>query len=151
MKRQIFFYNLIILLLLSSYPKSVPAQQKEFFLIQTDSLYKELILPNFFSITDSGSIRLFSDVDNSKHLDICTNGSGITLTDRHRIRRIVEVKDCSLNGYYVDFSPNGIVIETGYFVEDQKHGPFYFFNDKGELVREEIYNYGDLISERDFR
>lgn len=59
----------------------------------------------------------------------------------------ISLKDGDMHGNYVSWFENGQIRSEGYFTDGVKNGTFKEWDEKGNVIRMQMYNMGELVSE----
>ena len=63
-----------------------------------------------------------------------------------RIFYFNEITNNKLNGIHFEFYiPSGMPKEKGAYLDNEKNGEWYYWNEKGQLVRREVWDKGKLL------
>ena len=73
------------------------------------------------------------------------NGEWIAYFENGKVMQKYNYTHDRLGGSYIEYYENGIIKEEGEYAGDKKYKKWKYFNDKGELLKTEIWKRGELI------
>lgn len=108
----------------------------------TKGFYKNDLKHGFWTYYDeNGRIFQQGEYNNDKPI-----GKWITYYSNGSVQRIENYDDGSLNGEYIELSPDSQLIVKGYFVDDVPHGKWIY--KIGDVYQEYSFNHGDLVGKQ---
>ena len=86
------------------------------------------------TVVSYGDTVWHSEEDVRNHIDVCTNGLRVVLSEKRSIIMEGCMEGCRLNGFYARYWENGELRESGIFINDVKTGVWSNWNSNGTLI-----------------
>lgn len=94
-----------------------------------------------FEKYENGKIKIISsyvDEDLTKSVQIVFYDNGFE-------KEITNFRNGKIEGEYFEFTRSGGILINGFFNNDLKNGSWKYYSEKGKLMKEEIWNKGELV------